>query len=216
VLALVLGPRPASAFSHISGKVEIVGKGDVKRKPVLDVLVYVDELEAPVPKAIQNKRVTVLMQNKSFDPHVEAVPVGATVQFPNLDKIMHNAFSVSRGNRFDLGLYKSGAAKKHRFGKPGLVRIYCNIHPQMSAFVLVVKNPYFAQVEPDGTYRIDNVPDGTYTVRAWHEEAQGERRVWVTEQGASDIDFLLDTRRFKRKPHLNKFGKPYKRKRGKY
>ena len=138
------------------------------------------------------------------------------MNFPNRDQIMHNAFSLSRGNRFDLGLYKSGAAKKHRFENPGLVRIYCNIHPQMSAFVLVVDNPYFVEVERDGTYRIEGVPPGSYTVKAWHEKARGQKKVTVGESGARGVNFTLDARRYKKRAHLNKFGKPYKRKRGKY
>jgi len=155
----------------------------------------------------------IVMENKTFSPHLQVIPKGEEVSFPNRDEIMHNAFSLSPGNRFDLGLYKSGASKSQRFETPGVVRLYCNIHPQMSAFVLVMENPYFARVAPDGSYRIPDVPPGIYTVKAWHEKGEAEKRVMVGGQGARGVDFQIDARRFKPKPHLNKFGKPYKRER---
>ena len=213
---LWLQTSPVLALSNISGRVEVLEEENSKSKVVVNVWVYVDGLEMEVSPEVLDKRYTIRMENKSFAPRVEAVPAGGTVNFPNVDKIMHNAFSLSRGNRFDLGLYKAGAAKKHRFESPGLVRIYCNIHPQMSAFVLVVDNPYFAKVQPNGAYRIAGVPPGTYTVKAWNEKARGQKRVTVGKSGARGVNFTLDGRRFKRTIHLNKFGKPYKRKRGKY
>lgn len=194
----------------------MLDKGDVKRKLVQDAIVYVDGVKAPIPPALLSRKYRIASQNKSFTPHIEALPTGAQVLFPNSDDIMHNVFSISRGNRFDLGLYKSGASKSRRFRNPGLVRIYCNIHPQMNAFLLVLENPYFAWVEPDGSFRIDNVPPGSYTLKAWHEQAQAEIEVRVGAGGAHGVGLLLDARRFKKKPHLNKFGKPYKKKRVKY
>jgi plastocyanin len=210
-LALVFQPAPTPPPTHITGKVEILDKGEIRRKVIQDVVLFVDGVQAGVPNALRTDKVTINSHNKTFVPHVEAVTVGSTITFPNLDNIMHNVFSISRGNRFDLGLYKSGASKTHRFDSPGLVRIYCNIHPQMSAFVLVLDNPYFAWANPDGSFRIDNVPPGNYTLKAWHEQAQAESRVTVGKGGAEGIQLLLDARRFKSKPHLNKFGKPYKK-----
>ena len=200
-----------SAAEHISGRVEVLEKGDVKEKLIRDVVVFVDGLKAPLPEEPRRRRFQITSQNKAFGPRVEAVPVGAVVSFPNLDPIMHNVFSLSPSNKFDLGLYKAGAAKDQRLDGPGLVRIYCNIHPQMSAFVLVLENPYFTEARPDGTFRIENVPPGTYTVKAWFEKAQAEKVVVVGAQGASNATFLLDARRFKTETHMNKFGKPYGR-----
>jgi plastocyanin len=215
-LALALETSLAIPPVDIAGKVEILDKGGIKRKRIQNVLVYVDGVKVPVPPALVQGDFQVVSQNKAFAPHIEAVPVGATVSFPNLDDIMHNVFSISRGNRFDLGLYKSGASKERRFDSPGLVRIYCNIHPQMSGFVLVRDNPYYAWAQTDGTFKIGNIPPGTYTVKAWSEQAQTEMKVEVGAGGAKGVSFLLDASRFKRKPHLNKFGKPYKKKRVKY
>jgi plastocyanin len=176
-------------------------------------VVYVDGVQAPMTSPSESRERTMVMENKMFSPRLQVIPLGEQMSFPNRDAIMHNAFSLSPGNRFDLGLYKSGASKSQRFETPGVVRLYCNIHPQMSAFVLVVENPYFARVAADGTYRIPGVPPGIYTVKAWHEKGEVEKRVMVGEQGAQDVDFEIDARRFKPKPHLNKFGKPYKRER---
>jgi plastocyanin len=198
-------------FAQITGKVEILEKGDVKARVVREVVVFVDGVDGEIPDAIRTKRVQIASQNKSFEPRLEAVPVGGAVSFPNLDPIMHNVFSLSTGNKFDLGLYKSGASKDQRFQTPGLVRIYCNIHPQMSAFVMVLPNSYFSWARPDGSFRIDAVPPGVYTVKAWNERAEAEQQVKVGAAGTSGVTFLLDARRFKQKPHLNKFGKPYKR-----
>jgi plastocyanin len=211
VLALSLQPPSTPPPTHIIGSVEILEKGNVKRKVIQDVVVYLEGVEAPVPDAQRTDKITISSQNKTFVPHVEAVTVGSTITFPNMDDIMHNVFSISRGNRFDLGLYKSGASKTHRFDKPGLVRIYCNIHPQMSAFVLVTDNPYWTWAKQDGSFRIENVPPGRYTVRAWHEQAHSETQITVGEGGAEGVHFVLDASRYKKKPHLNKFGKPYKK-----
>jgi plastocyanin len=207
---LAVGLASGAATAEISGRVSL-REGSEAAAAGQDAVVYVDGVQAPM--ASESGERTMVMENKTFSPRLQMIPAGEEMFFPNRDPIMHNAFSLSPGNRFDLGLYKSGASKPQRFETPGVVRIYCNIHPQMSAFVLVVENPYFARVAADGTYRIPGVPPGIYTVKAWHEKGEVEKRVMVGEQGAQDVDFEIDARRFKPKPHLNKFGKPYKRER---
>ena len=209
---LVWGSTSGGALAEISGKVVIRDDDDAAAATGQDVVVYVDGVRAPGGSSAETRQ-RIVMENKAFSPRLQVIPMGGEVSFPNRDEILHNAFSLSPGNRFDLGLYKSGASKSQQFEAPGVVRLYCNIHPQMSAFVLVVENPYFARVAADGTYRIPDVPPGVYTVKAWHEKGAAEKRVMVGEQGAQDVDFQIDARRFKPKPHLNKFGKPYKRER---
>jgi plastocyanin len=209
----LLALSSVASGAQIAGRVEILDKGDVKRQTIRDTVVYVEGLKAAIPRALFQKSYTITSQDKVFTPRVQAVPVGARVTFPNMDSIMHNVFSLSRGNRFDLGHYKSGAEKTHRFDSPGLVRVYCNIHPQMSAFLLVMENPYYTFTKPDGSFRIDGVPPGTYTVRAWNEQADTTRELTVTEAGAEGVAFVLDARRFKDKPHLNKHGRRYKKRR---
>jgi len=210
VAGLLAVPTPALG-AQITGRVEILDKGGVKRKALREVLVYVEGLREAIPDSLRQRGYAIASQNKTFTPRVEVVPVGTSVSFPNGDGIMHNVFSLSRGNRFDLGYYKGGAAKSHRFDEPGLVRIYCNIHPQMSAFLLVMENPYFAWAKSDGSFSIPAPPPGTYTVRAWQEQAQAAVSVTVGDQGQSGVELQLDARRFKVKPHRNKFGRRYKK-----
>jgi plastocyanin len=209
-IVVTLSATPAVS-GPLSGKVEILEKGGTKRPAVSGVLVYLEGAKGEIPAAMRSKVAIISSHNKSFEPHVEAVPVGATMSFPNLDNIMHNVFSLSKGNRFDLGLYKDGAKKDFVFKKPGLVRIYCNIHPQMSAFVYVMDHPYFAWASRDGSFRIDDVPPGNYTLAAWSEEGEARQPVTVTESGASGVSLSLDVSKYARRPHLNKYGKPYKR-----
>ena len=206
----------ASDGGAVSGTVEILETGGVKRTVVREVLVYLDGIEAAAPAALLERTRELSSQDKTFVPHVQAVPVGGEISFPNVDEIMHNVFSITRGNRFDLGLYKSGARKTYVFETPGLVRIYCNIHPQMSAVVHVRDNPYFAWTEPDGSFRISDVPPGDYTIKVWSEQGEAEQSITVGAEGLSGVRFAIDVSRYNRKPHLNKFGKPYKRKRGRY
>jgi plastocyanin len=201
-----------AAFSApVSGKVEILEKGSVKRAFVRDVLVFLEGVRAEIPASVRARETTVASRNKTFEPHVAVVPLGGSVSFPNHDEIMHNVFSLSKGNRFDLGLYKNGAKKDFTFVSPGLVRVYCNIHPQMSALLQVMENPYFAWTTPDGGFLIEGVPPGNYQLKAWHEEGETAQPLSVTESGASGLLVKIDVSGFAKRPHMNKFGKPYKR-----
>jgi plastocyanin len=148
-------------------------------------------------------------EQKRFSPRVVVVRNGGTVEFPNADPIYHNVFSVSAGNRFDLGLYRSGATRAKTFEAPGLVRVYCNIHPQMVGFVMVVDSDFAAVTGRDGSFRFDGVPPGTHTVHAWQDEG-GEARAFVTV-GASTapVTIRLDVTNFKPQQHKNKYGKDY-------
>lgn len=209
----------SSVGAQVSGRVVVVGTDEVERRVITDVLVFLSGVEgvsAPRPEGAAQRKATIESRDKNFTPRVAAIPRGATISFPNRDDIMHNVFSLSRGNRFDLGLYKSGAHKDFQFENPGLVRIYCNIHPQMSAFVHVMDNPYYTWAKSDGSFRIEGVPAGSYSLNVWNERAELDRPIVVTETGASDLLIELDVSRYQTRPHLNKFGKPYKRKRGKY
>lgn len=216
VLAGTAGAQGTSASTSVSvtGRVNVLEK-DGERLRADGVLVYIEGLEAPIPESLKQRHVTVTSRDKAFEPHVEVVPVGASVTFPNVDDIMHNVFSLSAGNRFDLGLYKSGAKKDFQFNEPGLVRIYCNIHPQMSAFVQVMPSPYYTWAAPDGSFTLEGVPPGNHTLAVWNERGETSRPIMVTDKGASGVVVELDVSSFKKRPHLNKFGKPYK-KRGKY
>jgi len=126
-------------------------------------------------------------------PHVLAMRVGTVVDFPNNDTIFHNVFSLSKAKRFDLGRYAKGQSKSVLFDEPGIVRVFCEIHSHMNAFVLVFAHRFFAVTDDKGRYRIDDVPPGTYTLVAWYEgSVRQTRSVTVPEDGGTiDADFAL-------------------------
>ncbi|MBI4486150.1 MAG: hypothetical protein HY655_09085 [Acidobacteria bacterium] len=131
-------------------------------------------------------------RNETFVPHVLAITTGTTVKFPNSDRFYHNVFSLSKTARFDLGRYAVGHSKSVRFDRPGIVRVFCDIHSHMNAFILVFSHPFFAITDGEGRYRIDNVPPGTYGVIAWIEWVSSEKRaVSVSDGGAAELDFSL-------------------------
>ena len=155
-------------------------------------------------------RASVVMKGKEFRPHVVAVGVGSTVEFPNDDPIFHNAFSVSGENRFDLDLYKRPRSGSWTFQRPGFVRVYCNIHPQMSAVVVVRDNPWFGRANADGTFTLDAVPAGRHVLKAWHDRGgETTTEVAVPAEGSVSAELTLDGSRFKRVQHKNKLGKDY-------
>ena len=166
--------------------------------------VYVENVEEA---AVHGKRVAIQQLGKKFVPEWAVVQRGTAIEFPNLDNIYHNVFSLSSGNSFDLGLYNSSAdAKAHTFNEAGAVDIYCNIHPQMSASALVVPNRYFAKVKPDGSFEIKGVPRGKRKVVAW---APGARLTsqWVELEGElSEVTLKLEP---KTMGHTNKQGRAY-------
>ncbi len=209
ILCIVaLGATSMVSAGDIIGRVELTEKGGKKATDLSDVVVY---LESSKAKARPGREV-VSMKSKTFTPHVVAVGTGTTVEFPNEDPILHNVFSVS-GDGFDLGLYKRPKSGSRTFDKPGVYTIYCNIHPQMSALVVVRDNPHFAKAGKDGSFRIEGVPAGDYQIRAFHERA-GEgapQTVRVPAEGASSVNLALDAASFKRVQHKNKFGKNYGR-----
>jgi plastocyanin len=131
-------------------------------------------------------------RNETFVPHVLAVTVGTSVDFPNSDKFYHNVFSLSKPARFDLGRYASGRSKAIRFDHPGIVRVFCDIHSHMNAFILVFGHPFFAVTDTDGRYRIENVPPGSYNVVAWNEGDSTEpKSVTVPDGGRAELDFSV-------------------------
>jgi plastocyanin len=155
-------------------------------------VVYLESAPRGAFEQSEPGHVTMDQRNETFVPHVLAITVGTTVDFPNTDRIYHNVFSLSKIARFDLGRYAAGRSKSVRFDKPGIVRVFCDIHSHMNAFILVFSHPFFAVTEPDGRYHIDNVPPGTYSVIAWNEGVASEPRpVTVPEGGAAELDFTV-------------------------
>lgn len=132
-------------------------------------VVWLTRAEGPTPKPRSAPRQVVLQRGKRFLPHVLVVPAGTEVAFLNEDKMFHNVFSLSKPNAFDLGLYEKGVARTKVFTDPGPVRLLCNIHASMSAFVYVVDSPWYAQADAKGRFELRGVPPGGYVLHAWHE-----------------------------------------------
>jgi plastocyanin len=184
----------------------LLEKGGRRAPDVSDVVVFVEGPKTHQPPV----KATMTMRGKEFRPRVVVIPSGGTVEFPNEDGIFHNVFSVSGENRFDLELYKRPQSRSQTFEKPGVVRVYCNIHPQMSAVVLVADSAHFAKASADGTFSIDAVPAGTYLLRAWHERGgETSQELTVPAEGVVRAQLALDASAFKRVQHKNKFGKDY-------
>jgi plastocyanin len=206
-LGLAAGTAAPSRAGRVDGAVVLMDAGKA-RADASDVVVWIDGLhEGAVPPAAEPEMKSF---HKRFEPHVLAVEVGRTVSFPNEDPIFHNVFSVSGRNRFDLGLYRSGRSREKRFSVPGLVRVYCNIHPQMAGYIRVVDSAAFAVTGPDGVFSFRDVPEGRRIVRAWCE-AGGETSadVLVGPGSAVHSTLTLDVTGYKPKPHKNKYGKEY-------
>lgn len=156
----------------------------------------------------------LIQRNKSFEPHVLVVPVGAVVEFPNRDPFFHNVFSLFEGKRFDLGLYEAGSTRDVRFDKPGVSYIFCNIHAEMSAVVIALNTPYYGVSDQRGEVVIPNVSPGRYTLRVWYEAALPEtlramaREITVSES-VSTLGVLRLTAVTLHPGHKNKYGRDY-------
>jgi plastocyanin len=204
--------RPAT----VAGQVELTNSLDPavhKHKDYSGVVLWLEPVErVPLPAS---KTVKMLQRDKHFVPHVVAIPVGGSVDFPNLDPFYHNAFSNFSGQPFDTGLYAPGTSQSITFKHPGIVRVFCNIHSTMSAIIAVVPAPYYVVTPESGKFAIVGVPPGEYQFRIFHERARPENlrflehRVTVPEAGLSLPLISVTETGYVPAPHLDKHGKPY-------
>jgi plastocyanin len=160
------------------------------------------------------KPLKLTQRNKSFEPHVLVVPVGAAVEFPNLDPWFHNVFSLFEGKRFDLGLYEAGESRIVHFDRVGISYIFCNIHPEMSAVVIAVRTPYYASADGSGNFTIVDVAPGRYTLHVWSEKALPEALQSATHEvrvaeGSGVIGQIHLPANSEPAPHKNKYGRDY-------
>lgn len=198
-------PPAAGAAGSVSGRVSLV-KAGVARADASNAIVWIEGPARGGGGGGGSRK--MVQESKRFSPRVLIVPREGTVDFPNNDPIFHNVFSVSGGNRFDLGLYRSGATKSRAFGEPGLVRVYCNIHPQMVGFVMVVDSDFAAVTDRSGSFRFEGVPAGSWTLKAWHEEGS-ETSLPLIVPAAAPLTVSIDTSAYRPFPHKNKYGKDY-------
>ncbi len=155
-------------------------------------VVYLESAPRGAFEQSEPGRARMDQRNETFYPHVLAITTGTIVDFPNSDRIYHNVFSLSKAARFDLGRYASGSSKSIRFDRPGIVRVFCDIHSHMNAFILVFSHPFFAVTDAVGRYEIDRVPPGSYSVVAWNEGVTSSpRQVTVSDGATSEADFTV-------------------------
>jgi plastocyanin len=155
---------------------------------------------------------TMTTRNKTFLPHVMVVPAGSTISFPNEDPIAHNLFSLTPGNSFDLGLYRRGAGRARKFESPGVVNVYCNVHPNMSAVVHVMDTPYYGLADAAGNFSFD-VPPGKYRLSAWNEQGgstSSEIEVRADGSVVGSSQLTIDGRKYRFVQHTNKLGQKYR------
>jgi plastocyanin len=205
---LVLAASPASAgpTGRVTGKVSVTDADG--KATTADVIVYVvgfDEAGQTDKPAAQ-----VAQKGRKFVPDLVAVTVGQSVTFPNYDSFLHNVFSQSSARKFDLGSFKKGETKDKVFEKPGVVDVYCNIHPEMAATILVLPNKRHTRTSADGSFAIDGVPAGTWTVFAYTRRAAKPVSAKVTVTAGTDATVNLSLARGAEPPHVNKFGEKYK------
>ena len=161
-------------------------------------------------KTLAPRHSEMITVRKAFAPAVVIVPVGSSVRFPNQDPILHNVFSVSGKNTFDLGLVGSGKGKSATFREAGIVRVFCNVHHTMFAHVVVVGTPFFARPDAAGNFTLDGLPGGPGTLRFWHERSDpGETKITLPRDAA--VKLVAPITQPKVPPHKNKHGKSYAR-----
>lgn len=191
----------------VSGRITMLDKGGRPAEDIGQAVVWLATSRTFGSSPVQAEISTA---DKQFSPHVMVVPAGSTISFSNHDPFNHNVFSLSEANPFDLGLYGRGETRSVRFTRPGIMRVYCNVHAQMSAVVVVRDNPYFSQPGGDGSFSLPAVPAGDYQLHLWHERApEVIHPLSVPAGGIRDLALELDARGYRFKPHLNKFGQPY-------
>ena len=184
--------RAAPPIERRPGVSELGAAAGLDTSDRLRSVVYLETAPRGAFETAESGRAVMDQHNETFVPHLLAIMTGTSVDFPNSDKFYHNVFSLSRVAKFDLGRYAAGRSRTVRFDRPGIVRVFCDIHSHMNAFILVFSHPFFAITDIDGRYRIENVPPGTYNVIAWNEGTSSEPKpVTVPDGGMTELDFTL-------------------------
>ena len=204
-LSLFLWATSAAA-GPVSGVVQTTVRAGAT---ATQAVVFAEPLDRPAtPKGV---KASLMQKDKSFSPDLLGVPVGSTIDFPNADSIFHNVFSLSPPGPFDLGLYRAGASRTRVFSAPATYRVFCNIHPQMTAVVVVVPTSFVTVTGKDGSFSLE-LPPGTYRLTAISGRAAPTvREISVPASGLRVDGLALDERPFRDEPHKNKFGKEYPR-----
>ena len=215
---LCLSAAAMLTAGSVTGKVELRDSRDASvrnRRDYSGVVISLTQVQGGAPLQPENKHAVIAQKDKTFSPHVLAIPVGTFVDFPNFDPIFHNAFSSYSGQIFDVGLYPPGTVRSVRFNRGGVVRVFCNIHSSMSAMIVVLATPYFVVTKHDGSFLFSDVPSGEYKLQVVHERSSeatlqeltraitvGSEPLTLPVLGISEAGYLSI-------PHKNKFGQDY-------
>ena len=204
--------------AEIRGQVELTNSREAvvrRNKDYSGVILWLTPVDPAQTMPVTPRHVEMIQKDKTFTPHVVAVPLGGTVDFPNLDPIFHNAFSNFAGQPFDVGYYQPGSTRSVTFKHPGIVRVFCQIHPLMSAIIAVLATPWYAVTPSTGKFTIANVPPGEYHLHLFHERALPEnlgfleRIITVPDTGLVLPLISISETGWIPSPHMDKFGKPY-------
>jgi plastocyanin len=193
----------------VSGRVQLSGSKDRA-----GVVIWLEPAAGKPPDS-QPLTLSMSHRRKTFEPHVLALRVGSKVQFPNLDPFFHNAFSNYDGELFDVGLHAPGTVREVTFHRRGVVRVFCNIHPTMSAVIVALDTPWFAISNAQGTFRIPQTPPGEYRLKIFYERAlpetlaKLERRITVGTDDLPLPDLAVSEAGYVVTLHKNMFGKDY-------
>ena len=207
-IAAVVAGLPAAAAAEPTGRVVgTVKVAEPDRQPAspADVIVYVVGFTEPA----SDKVTTIAQKGRKFVPDLVAITVGERVEFPNLDPFLHNVFSQSTPRKFDLGSFSRGETKEKDFPVPGVVDVYCNIHPEMAATILILPNRRHVVARPDGTFTLEGVPPGDWTVFAYTRRATRPASAKVSVKAGADAAVALEIVRGAEPAHLNKYGEKY-------
>ena len=205
LVALLLTAEVATSAA-LSGRVELDERGKASAEVGAAIVYFVPDQRVGAAAPV---RAEIMTRNRRFLPRTLAVPVGSSVRFPNDDAIQHNVFSVSPGNRFDLGRYGKGNGRAQTLGAPGVVRIFCNVHRDMAATVLVLDTPFVTQPDAAGRFAIEGVPPGAGTLHVWHPRAEPWKGS-VVVPSADSLQVTLTATLPAVPSHLDKFGRPYR------
>jgi plastocyanin len=217
-LLVVLAAEMNLSAGSVSGRVELRDSQDAAVRKHMDfsgVVVWLEPATGSLPPAPPGTLAKMIQKDKTFTPHVLAIRVGTSVDFPNFDPIFHNAFSNYNGRIFDVGLYPPGTSRRERFTRSGIVRVFCNIHANMSAVIVVLDSPYFEATQKNGFFQFNNIPPGEYTLHFFHERATqvtldsltrritiGDGSIVLPAIGISESGYIVI-------PHHNKYGHDY-------
>ena len=212
VMAVALGgvclAGPAAA-ADLRGHIDLFADGQpLRAAEAAEAIVYFRP-RRPQPVVALPEPVVMSTQRKQFVPRILAITAGSAVRFPNSDPILHNVFSTSPNNAFDMGLYGPGEGSTHVFANAGLVKVYCNVHHAMFGFVLVLDTPHFTRPDAQGNFELRDVGEEEGELVVFHDRALPHRQALVP-QGTTEVNVRLDLNKRKVPPHMNKFGNPYR------